>query len=250
MRQGRFYGVGVGPGDPELLTLKAIKTIRECEVLAIPVSDTALKEPSLGTESENDVQEKYLEQCVAYQIVKEAIEGMEEKEKIFLPMPMMKEKEQLRAIHDACAKKTAELLDKGKNVAFITLGDPSIYSTCLYIHERMGKMGYDTQLIPGVPSFCAVAARMNTGLVKNREELHIIPASYEVEESLTYPGTKVLMKTGKKMPYIKRLASENNWNVQMIENCGMPGEKQYDTIEEIPEKASYYSLLIVKEEKE
>ena len=61
------------------------------------------------------------------------------------------------------------------------------------------------QLIPGVPSFCSAAARLNIGLVENRDELHILPASYEIEQSLRLPGTKILMKTGKQLAKVKQL---------------------------------------------
>ena len=66
-------------------------------------------------------------------------------------------------------------------------------------------MGYKTRLVAGIPSFCAAAARVNDGLVENQEELHVIPASYEIESGLELPGTKILMKAGKKMPYVKQM---------------------------------------------
>ena len=83
-------------------------------------------------------------------------------------------------------------------MVFITLGDPTVYSTCMYIHKRIRKQGYETRIVPGVPSFCAAAARLDQSLVENQEELHIIPASYEIEEGLKMAGTKVLMKAGRK----------------------------------------------------
>ena len=246
---GMMYAVGVGPGDPELMTLKAVNTIKECEVVAIAVSSPELKDAvyeEAGTESRMPV---YLEKCVAWQIVLPVIPEIARKAKLFLPMPMMKEKTQLKEIHDKCADKTEEVLRSGRNVAFITLGDPSVYSTCLYVHTRLKERGCRTSLVPGITSFCAAAARMDSGLVENRDELHIIPASYGIEESLEMPGTKVLMKAGKKMPYVKQAVKEKKLRVQMVENCGMPGEKIYCQAEDIPDEASYYSLIILKEEK-
>ena len=72
---------------------------------------------------------------------------------IFLPMPMIKDREKLIEIHDEDAAFTAEKLNEGKDVVFLTIGDPSIYSTCMYIHKRLKRMGYETELIPGIPSF-------------------------------------------------------------------------------------------------
>ena len=86
---------------------------------------------------------------------------------------------------------------------FLTIGDPSIYSTCMYIHKRLKRMGYETELIPGIPSFCAAAARLDISLSENSDELHIIPASYGVEESMRLQGTKVFMKSGRKMAEVK-----------------------------------------------
>ena len=105
-------------------------------------------------------------------------------------------------------------------------------------------------MIPGIPSFCAAAARLDEGLVENQEELHVIPASYEIESGLELPGTKVLMKAGKKMPYVKQMVQEKHLQIRMVENCGMKAEQIYESVEEIPDAASYYSLLILKEAKE
>lgn len=244
---GIFYGIGVGPGDPELLTLKALRLIQECEVLAVAVSSPDFKEPVYEEAGEESAFPELLEKCVAYQIVLGAFPEAVKKAKLFLPMPMMKEKEALKQIHDLCAKRTQALLQEGKNVAFITLGDPTVYSTCLYVHKRLKKQGLKTRLIPGITSFCAAAARMDMGLVENREELHVIPASYGIEESLDMPGTKVLMKAGKKMPYVRQAIRERGLEAEMAENCGMATERIYRNVEEIPDEAGYYSLLIIKE---
>lgn len=244
---GKFYGIGTGPGDPELLTLKAARIIQECEVLAVAVSAAKLQEPLYEEAGDKTADTRWLEKCVAYQIVRPVISDLGEKAKLYLPMPMMKEKETLKKIHDKCADAAGGLLRKGKSIAFITLGDPTVYSTSLYVHRRLKEQGYETYLIPGIPSFCAAAARLDTGLVENKEELHVIPASYEVEEALALPGTKVLMKAGKKMPAVKRAVCEKGLKAQMVENCGMKEEHIYQSVEEIPDDAGYYSLIIIKE---
>ena len=139
------------------------------------------------------------------------------------------------------------MVDGGKDMAFLTLGDPAVYSTCMYIHKRLARAGYPTALVPGIPSFCAAAARLNIPLAENREEIHIVPASYGIEESLDLPGTKVLMKAGRKMPEVKQILTERKMDVMMVENCGMEQERIFRGAEEIPGQAGYYSLLIVKE---
>ena len=239
---GILYGTGTGPGEAELLTLKAVRTIRSCDMIAVPVSDSALKEPCIWEEGM-----PYLDRCTAYQIVLPEVPEIRKKPVLCLPMPMMKEKEELKRIHDAGAKKVEEYLDEGMNIAFLTLGDPSIYSTYLYIHKRVQKDGYQAVIIPGIPSFCAAAAALNLGLAENKEEIHILPASYGIEEGLKLSGTKILMKTGKKMPYVKETVKASNDRFWMVENCGMENEKIYEDPDEVPEKSSYYSLIVIKE---
>ena len=244
---GTFTGAGVGPGDPELMTLKAVRAIRECSVIAVPVSDNSLEAPvceKAGTESQY---KEYLDRCVAFGIARGAVPEVEKKDRIFLPMPMIKEKDKLRNIHDMDADAVAEILEQGKDVVFLTLGDPTVYSTCMYVHKRLKRKGYPTELVPGIPSFCAAAARMDISLAENRQEVHILPASYQIEKGLELPGTKVLMKAGRKMSDVKQILMEKGLEAEMVENCGMENEKVYLSAEEIPEQAGYYSLLIVKE---
>lgn len=228
--QGKLYGVGVGPGDPELLTLKALRLIKENEVIAVPGKD--------------------IQASVAYQIVKGAYEDLDKKTLIPVAMPMTKDPQVLKTNHDKAADQVEDYLREGKNVVFLTLGDTTVYSTYLYVHKRILERGYEAEIVSGITSFCAVAARMNMGLVEADQPLHVIPATYkaqEMDEILKLPGTKVLMKTGKKMKQVKESIEKSGQKAVMIENCGMPSEKIYRSAEEIPEDSGYYSLIIVKE---
>lgn len=226
---GKLYGIGIGPGDPELLTLKAVRLIQESDVIAVPAEQK--------------------EKSVAYQIAKQAVSGLENKPCIGILMPMTKEKEKLEESHRAATETLVELLKQGKKVAFLTLGDPSIYSTYIYLHQRVIELGFEASLVSGISSFCAVAARLNIGLVEKAEPLHVIPASYDIEEALKLSGTKVLMKAGKKIKEVKKQLLASDCEAVMIENCGMENEKIYSSVDEIPEDAGYYSLIIVKEKK-
>ncbi|MEG0227295.1 MAG: precorrin-2 C(20)-methyltransferase [Lachnospiraceae bacterium] len=244
--QGILYGIGVGPGDPKLLTIKALEVMQGCAVIAIAVSDP---DYALTIQEKKPMEEeRYLEKCVAYQIAKQVFPEIVKKKKCYLPMPMTKESGLLNRCHEVAADMVGQELEKGRDVAFLTLGDPTIYSTYLYVHKRIQERGYQTQIIPGIPSFCAAAARMGMGLVENREELHIIPASYDIQDSLQLFGTKVFMKAGTKLEQVKEELKKRNLQVTMVENCGMVNEKSYHQVEDIPEQAGYYSLLIVKEE--
>lgn len=130
---GVLYGVGVGPGDSELLTLKAVRLIKESDIIAIP--------------SDNK------EKCVAYNIVIEVIPELEDKEILYISMPMTKDEEYLRQSHEKGAEQIIEKLNEGKDVAFLTLGDPSIYSTYIYVHKIVLSKNYKAQIVSGVPSF-------------------------------------------------------------------------------------------------
>ena len=220
MTKGKLTGVGVGPGDPELLTLKAVRKIRESDVVVLPVSDRGLEVPVFSGENEReeDGLNNYRNKCVAYQIVKKAVPQVKEKLKMYLPVPM--------------------------------IGDPSIYSTYMYLHKRILKMGYEAEMVPGIPSFCAAASRINDSLAEKEEQLHIIPASYGIGKALELSGTKIFMKAGRKLPELKRRLQGRSEKVIMIENCGMENEAVYQGTECIPEEGGYYALLIMKEEKE
>lgn len=138
-------------------------------------------------------------------------------------------------------------MEQGKDVACLTLGDPTIYSTYIYIHRIVKAHGYATEIINGIPSFCAVSAKLQDSLVDRSEQLHIIPSTYDIEAALELPGTKVLMKAASKMPLVKATLKEKHMTGTMIENCGMPEEHIYHKIDEIPDQASYYSIIVVKE---
>lgn len=226
---GKLYGVGVGPGDPELLTLKAVRIIGECSYIAIPANSK--------------------ENCTAYNIVAQALPEIEAKKFLYIPMPMAKDKELLEKSHGEGAKTIEALLEKGESICFLTLGDPTIYSTYLYIHKIVCSHGYDTEIINGIPSFCASAAALNAGLVESAEPLVIVPASYPVEEFLSLPGTKVLMKAGRQLAQVKSQLKHTALAVSMIENCGMANQHIYKDIDLMPDESGYFSLIIARQPK-
>lgn len=226
---GTLYGVGVGPGDPELLTLKAIRIIQEADVIALPKTDE--------------------QNIVALEIVKSVVD-ITGKEILELYMPMTREENVLQNSHEKAARQLIEQLIKGKKIAFLTLGDPSIYSTYMYLHQWVLEAGFEAQLIPGIPSFCAVAAKLNDALCKGAEPLHIIPASYkDTEEYLHWKGTKILMKSGKALGTVLDALRKNDLlnSSAMVERCGMDGEKIYKDLREINQKTSYFSTIVVKD---
>lgn len=228
--KGCLYSVGVGPGDPELMTVKAVQIIKKCPVLILPAGSR--------------------EKCMAYQIVRQIVPEIEEKESLCLEMPMVKDKEMLNSNHAQSASKVAGILERGQDAAFLTIGDPTVYATSMYIHQRVSRMGYQTEIISGVPSFCAAAAKLGISLGERQQQIHIIPASYDIEAAMTLPGTKILMKAGKKMPIVKQYVQSHHEWTAMVENCGMENEHLWTDVEKMPEDPGYYTLVIAKDGKE
>lgn len=224
---GILYGVGVGPGDPELLTLKTVRIIRENEIIALP-----------GTEPK---------ETVAYQIAAAAVPELSEKQLIPVYMPMTHDKEEQKRCHREGAAALEKYLRQGKNVVFLTLGDSTVYSTFTYLQQLVEADGYETRLINGVPSFCAAAAKVNQPLGIWKEQIHIYPAVHYLEETLPPRGTCVLMKSGGRMRQVKELIQRSGRDAVMVENCGMKDEKIYPHVGDIPDTAGYYSLIIVRE---
>ena len=226
--KGILYGVGVGPGDPELLTAKAIRLLRECDAVAAPKSAD-------GRQTALDIASPYIGQ---------------DKSILLFDMPMTHDRQARNASHDAAADALCALLDEGKTVVFLTLGDPTIYSTYWYVHKRVAARGYDAELVPGVPSFCAAAAAMGRALCEDGEMLHIIPATHgRAEEGLALSGSKVLMKSGIHLEEVRRALEAQGMldRAALVANCGLPGELVSRNLRELPERLSYFTTIIVKE---
>ncbi|SHH99940.1 precorrin-2/cobalt-factor-2 C20-methyltransferase [Sporobacter termitidis DSM 10068] len=227
---GTLYGVGVGPGDPELLTLKAARIITESGLIAVPKSGDGER--------------------VALGIARQAVAAIEAKPLLELDMPMTKDAAVLRSSHKNAAESIIGHLRQGTDVAFLTLGDPSVYSTYIYVHRLVRAAGFEAEIIPGVPSFCAVAAKLSDALVETSEPLHVIPGSYgNLRDSLRLNGTKVFMKSGKAFGEVRSaLQSEGLLEkARMVANCGMKDERVYDSLADVDASACYFSVIVVKD---
>lgn len=226
MGRGILYGVGVGPGDPELLTLKARRILSEADVIAVPDKGAGEK--------------------TALHIIGDLAEG---KPLLYCTAPMVRDPALLEAAYAENARKIAALLDEGKTVAFITLGDPSVYSTYLYTHRRVAAMGYEARIIPGVPSFCAVAAALGEGLCEGGDRLLIVPASHrDVGDCLAVDANYVFMKAGREIGKLRETLAEHGLldRAAMVENCGMESERVYPRFADAPEDGGYFSVVVVK----
>ena len=226
--EGKLWGVGVGPGDPELLTLKAARVLEQADVILAPDTGKADK--------------------TALNIIRNHLKG---KPPVLVSTPMTRDKDRLQKAYAQAARDIMALLDEGKQVAFITLGDATVYSTYMYIHDIVRAHGYAVEVVPGVPSFCAAAARLNISLCQGDEPLLVIPASHDPEKLLDVPANKVFMKAGSAILDLKKTLEQRNMlgDASMVENCSMENERVYPDFRELKETTGYFSLVIVKEDR-
>jgi precorrin-2/cobalt-factor-2 C20-methyltransferase len=244
---GRLSVIGIGPGDPELLTLKAVRIIEESPVLCVPK----------GREEGSSL---------ALSIVKKAVR-LDGKEIIEAHFPMRKtresqesggrrqeaEKDELNTKWNDIAGTILGKLTKGNDVAFLTLGDPTIYSTFFYLYDKLLELhpGLNIEIIPGVSSINASAARAHISLGLGNERIAILPANYlgNLKATLGLFDTVVLMKVNKVLDEIIRLLREMDLlgNAVCVSRAGMQDETIYRDITKIAQEGlNYFSMVIVR----
>ncbi len=216
--KGTLYAVGVGPGDPELLTLKAVKILQLVDIIACPSKENA---PGL-----------------AYHIAEQAVPEIVQKELLLLYFPMSNNG--VSYAHQLAAEAIQNKLNAGMNVAFLTLGDPGFYSTFSYISGIVAQNGYEVNTVSGVPSFCAVSARLNLSLAHG--EGSVLISSGEFHDFL---GTQVVLKAGNRLQTLKEELSSTGKTAYLVENCGLENEQVYVGVDSFPDQASYFSTLII-----
>lgn len=231
---GTLYGVGIGPGDPELLTLKAVKILKQVPVIAVPKSKT---------EGES----------LALDIVKQAVD-LSDKKILELTFPMKKEQNELTAAWEKAKKQILKPLKKGKDVAFITIGDPLFYSTFIYLLEKFKSQDskFKVKIIPGVSSINAVSAATQIPLAKAGERLAILPATYEdkkLEQTIEDFDTVVLIKVNNVMDKIistlEKLDLKNN--AIFVSKAGLPDEEIVVDLDGLKKRRlNYLSMILIK----
>jgi precorrin-2/cobalt-factor-2 C20-methyltransferase len=224
---GTLYGIGVGPGDPDLLTLKAAKTIAACPVLAYPAPETGAS----------------LARAIADPHVPPG--------KIELPirLPIEIERHPAQDAYDAGALALARELDAGQDVALLCLGDPLFYGSFLYLHARLADR-YRIVVVPGVTSFAASAALSGHAVAARQDSLAVIPATLpdaEIERRIEAHDSLVFLKLGRHFARTKALLRRAGLAEQAlyVERAGQPGERVLPLRDAEFETAPYFSLLLV-----
>ncbi|QGG48923.1 precorrin-2 C(20)-methyltransferase [Heliorestis convoluta] len=226
-----FYGIGVGPGDPELLTHKATRILGQVDVIIAPKSRDDRASLAL------QIVQAYLRPQVTVHT---------------LLFPMTYEQETLDAAWQEIIQTITKALDQGQSVAFITLGDPMLYSTYIYMHKLVQAQNYPTEIIPGIPSFCAAAARTGQPLAEGKEHLTIVPAiseSDDLDSLFAQADNLVLMKVYKEKDQIIDRLEKHGLKDQatLISRCGLDGEIIVNNLDEIRSKpVNYLSLILAR----
>jgi precorrin-2/cobalt-factor-2 C20-methyltransferase len=225
---GTLYGVSVGPGDPELMTVKARRLLERCPVLAVPKTRG-------GHSLALDIADKAAD-----------ISG---KKVLSLPFPMTTDTAILCQNYAAHAARLSDMLNRGKDVAFICLGDVSVYSTFAYIGGLLTGKGYPVVMVPGVTSFCAAACALGIGLTAANQPLHILPAGYgNIEDALSLSGAKVLMKSASQFPEVRSAVLARGQSAYAAVDCGMSSQRLYQNLADMPDDPGYFTTIIVKEQ--
>ena len=226
----KFYGIGTGPGDSTLVTIKAVNTIKMLDILYTP-------EPKKGGDS------------LALSIVKEYVpDTVEIKQRHF---PMNNDSVEKMASWDAIAAEIKADVKAGKEVGFITLGDPMIYSTYVYIMERLMDE-IEVETIPGISSFSNIASNQNFPLVMDTDPLMVIPCTMEEEKidaALQTYDCFVLMKVCKNFKEIVQKLEKYDLidSAILVSNSSQEREVVYKDLRDVhlQEKISYFSTILV-----
>ena len=228
---GTFYGIGVGPGDPELLTVKAIDALKKIDVLIAPKTEKKSDSVALS------IAQPYLKPSI---------------EIIYQTFPMIKNFAEETETFEANKAEILRLLRGGKNVGFATLGDPMFYSTYIYIFRLLENCGVNIVTIPGVPAFLAIAAQIGRPLAFGNDILTIIPATAEldaIKNSLARADSTVLMKVYKNFPEVvdELQAHDMLGEAVLVSRCGLDDEKIIrDVAAHKSDTLNYLSTIITR----
>ena len=229
--EGIFFGIGVGPGDPELLTVKAINAIKNSDIIIAP--KTEKKDGS-----------------VALTIAKPYLRN--DAQIVYQTFPMVTNFEEFHKIFEENEKEILKFLRAGKNVAFLTLGDPMFYSTYIYIFRLLKNSDVKIETVPGVPAFLAISSYINRPLVYGDDILTVIPATAEpkkIIDALKISDTAVLMKVYKNFDEVADILKNENMSDEavLVSRCGLDDEKIITNIEEHKnEKLNYLSTILTR----
>jgi len=235
-----LIGIGVGPGDPELLTVKAVKAIHNADIIMCPASNK--DRPS-----------------IALSVVSSIIDKSKNQEIIKLIFPMTKDKDVLKQTWKRNAKIMAETVLSGKNVVYLTVGDPFLYSTWIYMHKDLKENYPDMNIsvIPGIVSIFTFAAKVGVSVAEGAEKVAIIPSCYDlssVKEIAKHSESMIFLKDGRYFDQVIKVLKEAGFPDDSIFAIGQDLGTENEiirkmTLGEVNDgtlTTKYFSILVVK----
>ena len=224
---GKLYGLGLGPGDPELITLKAHRIITSAPVIAYPAPDTG---PSFARQ----IAERYLKP--------DQIE-------IPIAMPMRVERYPAQDVYDAAARDISAHLDAGCDVAVLCEGDPFFFGSFMYLFERL-EAGYEVEIVPGVSSIMAGAAALRRPLTARNDILTVIPGPLEtsvMRARIEASDAVAIMKVGRHFARIRDLMHDMGLidRAGYLERVSLDNERVFPLADVAQDAAPYFSLILI-----
>ncbi|MFF7728904.1 precorrin-2 C(20)-methyltransferase [Streptomyces sp. NPDC008001] len=232
---GRLYGVGLGPGDPSLMTVRAVEVITAADVVAY---HSARHGRSIARSiAERHLRPGHIEERLVYPVTTETTDhpggyrgAMEE-------------------FYEEAAARLAAHLDAGRTVAVLAEGDPLFYSSYMHMHKRLADR-YPTEVIPGVTSVSAAAARLGEPLVEGEEILTILPGTLPEEElaaRLAATDSAVVIKLGRTFPAVRGALERSGRlaEARYVERATMSGERTGRLADVDPESVPYFSVAVL-----
>ena len=231
---GTLYGIGVGPGDPELMTVKGASLLRECRHVFVPKARTEANSLALS------IAKTYLrEQAEIHELV----------------FPMSADEEELSAHWRKNANKISNILRRGEDACFITLGDPYLYSTFIYLVRELRQLQPEVRIVsvPGVTAFSAAASLCAFPVGEGRDGVTIIPAVEDIEHIrrvLQDKGTVILMKIGRRLREVIDLLEEEDVidGSVFVSRVGMADQRLETDLRNLRDAApemGYLSIILV-----
>jgi precorrin-2/cobalt-factor-2 C20-methyltransferase len=235
VKLGTLYGIGIGPGDPELITVKGARILGSCRHVFVPKARSSAESVALG------IAERHIHsQAAVHEVL----------------FPMTTDRTELEARWGASAKAIAEILEAGEDACFLTLGDALLYSTYIYLLRALRRRIPDVKVVtvPGITAFSAAAALTDFPVGEAKEPVVIVPTTDDLEDvkrALSMGGTVVLMKIGKRLRQILELMEERGLLERgvFVSHAGMEGERVETDLRRLRgerAEAGYLSIILVR----